>query len=188
MLTPFPVSLLRGTPGNEIQRDEGSRGGVRGVWETTISRALRNQRLAQTNSVARMESPMGRTTNAGPGRTSRATPIRGTVPPMIAITIRLARRRCGIFCHQVCLGGSFSFIETDGFAHELTIPGEANPPGLAAQRTSGAAYFAGSTCTASICTLPFAPAALIVTAASSPALNLNLPMEWNPGAISPALV
>src|SRR4051794_30065409 len=39
---------------------------------------------AQANSVARIASPIGMTMNAGPGKTINATPIKRTVPPIIA--------------------------------------------------------------------------------------------------------
>jgi len=45
------------------------------------SRALRNQRRAQLNSVASTARPKGITMNAGPGKTIIATPIAMMAPP-----------------------------------------------------------------------------------------------------------
>jgi hypothetical protein len=57
-----------------------------------ISRAFFKNPLAQTNSVASIERPIGITMNAGPGNTISAIPIRVTVPPTTATTMRLAKR------------------------------------------------------------------------------------------------
>lgn len=47
--------------------------------------ALRNARRAQINSVARIAIPPAMTRAPGPGKTSIATPIKRTVPPMSAM-------------------------------------------------------------------------------------------------------
>lgn len=68
-------------------------GGDFALMGITNSLAFRSQRLAQRNSVASMERPTGMTINAGPGKTISATPISVMVPPMMAMLIRLAKRR-----------------------------------------------------------------------------------------------
>ena len=55
-----------------------------GVWRAIVSRAFFSRDLAQTNSVARMASPIGMTRTAGPGKAIIATPISSTVKPAIA--------------------------------------------------------------------------------------------------------
>lgn len=55
-----------------------------GVLRAIVSRVFFNKDLAQTNSVARMASPSGMTTIAGPGKTIMAMPISNTVKPAIA--------------------------------------------------------------------------------------------------------
>ena len=55
-----------------------------GVLRAMVSRVFFNKDLAQTNSVARMASPSGMTTTAGPGKTIIAMPISNTVKPPIA--------------------------------------------------------------------------------------------------------
>ena len=52
-------------------------------------RAVRSQRLAHANSMARIPKPAGMTRKAGPGNTSNATPNVSTVVPATAIKIRL---------------------------------------------------------------------------------------------------
>src|SRR2546423_3348685 len=51
----------------------------------TIAFARASARCAQANSVAKIARPMGITMKAGPGRTISATPIKRTVPPIIAM-------------------------------------------------------------------------------------------------------
>ncbi len=57
---------------------------------SAASRTIASQRRAQANSVARIASPNGITTNAGPGKTVSAIPNRSTVIPTIATTTRRA--------------------------------------------------------------------------------------------------
>ena len=69
-----------------------SRGAVRSRPETTplaIRRTFLSQRRAHAYSVARIASPIGMTMNAGPGKTSRATPISRTVAPTTDTITRL---------------------------------------------------------------------------------------------------
>src|SRR5215475_10649821 len=54
-----------------------------------IRRTFLSHRRAQAYSVARMASPTGITTNAGPGKTSRAIPISTTVAPTTDTITRL---------------------------------------------------------------------------------------------------
>ena len=56
-----------------------------------MARADLSQRLAHANSAAKMASPSGITTNAGPGRTIKAMPNASTVPPTTATKMRLKR-------------------------------------------------------------------------------------------------
>jgi len=53
------------------------------------SRALRSQRLAHANSIARMANPAGIMRKAGPGNTTNAMPTAKTVPPSVATMMRL---------------------------------------------------------------------------------------------------
>src|SRR5438552_2707635 len=62
-----------------------------------VARALSNNRLAQTNSVARIASPSGITTTAGPGRITIAIPITNTVKPITATTALLSRLNLTMF-------------------------------------------------------------------------------------------
>jgi hypothetical protein len=64
-----------------------------------IARAERSQRLAQANSNARIASPAGITTNAGPGKTINAIPRASTVPPTTATRTRLMG--CKVVLHAV---------------------------------------------------------------------------------------
>ena len=69
-----------------------SRIAARSRPETTslaIRRAFLSQRRAHAYSVARIASPKGITTNAGPGKTSRAIPISSTVAPTTDTIARL---------------------------------------------------------------------------------------------------
>src|ERR1051325_1920542 len=52
----------------------------------TIALARARALRAQANSVARIARPIGITMKAGPGKTIKATPIKSTVPPTIAMT------------------------------------------------------------------------------------------------------
>lgn len=54
--------------------------------------AARSHRLANSNSTARIASPVGITTTAGPGVTIITTPTANTVPPMIPSAIRRSAR------------------------------------------------------------------------------------------------
>jgi hypothetical protein len=76
---------------SQLRRDYASEGDF-DVKRVVISRAFCKKRLAHTNSVASIERPIGMITNAGPGKTISAIPIRVTVPPTTATTIRLAIR------------------------------------------------------------------------------------------------
>lgn len=54
--------------------------------------AARSHRLANSNSTARIASPVGITTTAGPGVTIITTPTANTVPPMIPVAMRRSTR------------------------------------------------------------------------------------------------
>ena len=75
-----------------------------------IRRAFLSQRRAHAYSVARMASPTGITTKAGPGKTSRAMPINRIVAPTTETITRLTTlvfstckplKRCFIQCRRV---------------------------------------------------------------------------------------
>lgn len=52
-----------------------------------LSLTFSNSLLAQTNSVASIDKPIGITINAGPGKTIRMIPMARIVNPIIATTI-----------------------------------------------------------------------------------------------------
>jgi hypothetical protein len=68
-------------------------------------------RLAQSNSLARIASPAGMTKNAGPGRTRRAKPAARTSPPTIPTSTFLA---CCLITPNIAFRFPFSMLENSG--------------------------------------------------------------------------
>lgn len=81
----------------------------------------RNNRRAQANSIARIPSPKGITTRAGPGVTIMMTPIKTTVAPTTKIIVRRACRTAVLACLANSCRTSWSVEPPRGFGALLGV-------------------------------------------------------------------